>query len=344
MERVSDGQAPQRGTGRLRGRAGTGIGLAAAGIALLFAVEPVRAQAIADAWPSRPVRLVVPYAAGGATDVLGRLFAARLAEALGQPFVVDNRPGAAGTIGAEIAVRAAPDGYTLAFVPSAYAASLALYTLSWDPARAVAPIGIVATGPLVLGVHPGVKAASVRELIDLARARPGAIHFGSAGTGGSLHLAGEFFLQLAKVGMTHVPYKSEAPALNDLVGGHIQVLFASAIVMLPQARAGKVRALGVTSAKRSAAAPELPAIGEVVPGYDVTQWFGMWTASAVRREVIARVNQTLGRIVRMPEVQERLRADGFEPAHGSPEAFGRTMAEETALWARVVRAGNIRVE
>lgn len=342
MERVSDDQAPQRGTGRLRRRAG--IGLAAAGTALLFAVEPVRAQAIADSWPSRPVRLVVPYAAGGATDVLGRLFAVRLAEALGQPFVVDNRPGAAGMIGAEIAVRAAPDGYTLAFVPSAYAASLALYKLSWDPARAVAPIGIVATGPLVLGVHPGVKATSVRELVELARARPGAINFGSAGTGGSLHLAGELFLQLAKVGMSHVPYKSEAPALNDLVGGHIQVLFASAIVMLPQVRAGKVRALGVTSAKRSPAAPELPAIGEAVPGYDVTQWFGMWTASAVRREVVVRVNETLGRIVRMPEVQERLRADGFEPAHGGPEDFGRTMAAETALWARVVKAGNIRVE
>jgi tripartite-type tricarboxylate transporter receptor subunit TctC len=141
-----------------------------------------------------------------------------------------------------------------------------------------------------------------------------------------------------------VPYKSEAPALNDLVGGHIQVLFASAIVMLPQARAGKVRALGVTSAKRSPAAPELPTIGETVPGYDVTQWFGMWTAAAVRRDTVTRVNQALGRIVRIPELQERLRADGFEPAHGSPEDFGRTMAEETALWARVVKAGNIRVE
>ena len=302
------------------------------------------AQSSPEAWPARPVRLVVPYAAGGATDVLGRLFAARLAESLGQPFVVDNRPGAAGMIGAEIAVRAVPDGYTLAFVPSAYAASLALYKLTWDPARAVMPIGIVATGPLVLGVHPAVKAGSVRDLIELARAKPGSIHFGSAGTGGSLHLAGELFLQLARVNMSHVPYKSEAPALNDLVGGHIQVLFASAIVMLPQARAGKVRALGVTSAKRSAAAPDLPAIAEAVPGYDVTQWFGMWTAAAVRREIVARVNQALGRIVRIPEVQERLRADGFEPAHGSPEDFGRTMAEETALWARVVRAGNIRVE
>ena len=305
---------------------------------------PAWAQSSPDPWPSRPVRMVVPYAAGGATDVLGRLFAVRLAETLGQPFVVDNRPGAAGMIGAEMVVRAAPDGYTLAFVPSAYAASLALYKLSWDPARAVAPIGIVATGPLVLGVHPGVKAGSVRDLIELARAKPGSINFGSAGTGGSLHLAGELFLQLARVDMSHVPYKSEAPALNDLVGGHIQVLFASAIVMLPQARAGKVRALGVTSAKRSPAAPELPAIGETVPGYDVTQWFGMWTASAVRRDTVTRVNQALGRIVRIPEVQERLRADGFEPAHGSPEDFARTMAEETALWARVVKAGNIRVE
>jgi tripartite-type tricarboxylate transporter receptor subunit TctC len=305
---------------------------------------PAWAQSSPDTWPSRPVRMVVPYAAGGATDVLGRLFAARLAETLGQPFVVDNRPGAAGTIGAEMVVRAAPDGHTLAFVPSAYAASLALYKLSWDPTRAVAPIGIVATGPLVLGVHPGVKAGSVRDLIELARAKPGSINFGSAGTGGSLHLAGELFLQLARVDMSHVPYKSEAPALNDLVGGHIQVMFASAIVMLPQARAGKVRGLGVTSAKRSPAAPELPTIGEAVPGYDVAQWFGMWAAAAVRRDTVIRVNQALGRIVRMPEVQERLRADGFEPAQGSPEDFGRTMAEETALWARVVKAGNIRVE
>ena len=305
---------------------------------------PARAQSPSDAWPSRPVRLVVPYAAGGATDVLGRLFAARLAESLGQPFVVDNRPGAAGMIGAEIAVRAVPDGYTLAFVPSAYAASLALYKLAWDPARSVAPIGIVATGPLVLGVHPSVKAGSVRDLIELARVKPGSVNFGSAGTGGSLHLAGELFLQLARVNMSHVPYKSEAPALNDLVGGHIQVLFASAIVMLPQVRAGKVRALGVTSAKRSPAAPELPAIGETVSGYDVTQWFGMWTAAAVRGDIVTRVNQALGRIVRIPEVQERLRADGFEPAHGSPDDFGRTMAQETALWTRVVKAGNIRVE
>ena len=288
--------------------------------------------------------MVVPFPPGGNTDVLARMLSPRLAEEYGQQFIVDNRGGAGGTLGAEIVVRANPDGHTIIVVASTYASSAALYKLPYDPVKGIAPITLLTTGPLVLGVHPSVKAGNLKEFLELARAKPGALSFGSSGTGGVPHLATELLRQMTKTDMVHVPYKGDTPALADLLGGHIQFFMSSPLAILPQIKAGKLRGLAVTTAQRSPVMPDLPAIGEFVPGYAVASWFGVWAPAETRKEIISRLNQSIARILKQPEVQARLRADGVEPAHTTPEEFRRFIAEEIAKWSKVIKAGNIRVD
>lgn len=311
-------------------------------VACACAVNVVHAQAAR--WPDKPVRVIVPFAPGGTTDIIARLVAPRLAEELGQQFIVDNRPGAAGMIGAEAAVRAAPDGYTLAVVPSSYVTNAALHKLPYDAAKAIAPVSQIVSYPVILVVHPSVAAMNLRELLDLLRSRPGVLNLGSPGTGSSPHLAAELFMQTSGTRMMHVAYKGDAPAFTDLLGGQIQVMFVSGSVALPQMKAGKVRALGVSTEQRSPAMPELPAIGEQVSGYSAGIWIGMFAPAGTAPEIVTRINGSLGRILRLPEVQERLRADGTEPAPSTPEAFGRLVEREIAMWGRVVKTGNIRVD
>lgn len=312
---------------------------------LLLALAAVLPTAHAQmGWPNRPVRMVVPFPPGGNTDVLARMLSPRLAEEYGQQFIVDNRGGAGGTLGAEIVARANPDGYTIIVVASTYASSAALYKLPYDPVRGIAPITVLTTGPLVLGVHPAVKAANLKEFIELARAKPGALSFGSSGTGGVPHLATELFRQMTKTDMVHVPYKGDTPALADLLGGHIQFFMSSPLAMGPQIKAGKLRGLAVTTAQRSPVMPDLPAIGELVPGYAVASWFGVWAPAETPKEIVSRLNQSIARILKQPDVQARLRADGVEPAHTTPEEFRRFIAEEIAKWSKVIKAGNIRVD
>jgi tripartite-type tricarboxylate transporter receptor subunit TctC len=290
------------------------------------------------------VRIVVPYAAGGSTDAIARLVAAQLSEDLGQPFLVENRPGAGGTIGAAFVARANPDGYTVAFVPAGYASTSnpALYSQPYDPVKGIAPIAQIATMPQILVVHPSVKANNLKELIELARAKPGGLAYGSAGTGGTLHLSAELFLQLTKTEMVHVPYKGIGPALTDLLAGQLQLAFADPAA-LPHIRSGKLRAIAVTSAKRYPPLPDVPAMDEVVPGYVLNSWFGMWAPAGTPREVVVRFNETLGQILKRSDMQERLRAEGNEPAYSTPEEFGRIIERDMALWAKVVKDGNIKI-
>jgi len=313
-------------------------------VALALAVALPAAHAQTAKWPDKPVRMIVPLAPGGGTDIMARLFASRLSAEFGQQFISDNRSGAGGTIGQEIAARANPDGYTLITVAASYAANAALYKLPYDPVKGIAPIGIMVTGPLILAVHPTVQAASLKEFIALARAKPGAIAFGSSGNGSFSHLTAELFRQMSGTNMVHVPYKSAGPVLVDLLGGQIQMFFGSGPSSAAHIRAGRLRGLGVTTAKRSPALPDLPAIGEQLPGYSSDFWFGMWAPAGTPKAIITQINQAILRILKQPEVLERLRTDGQEPVGSTPEGFASTVARDIATWTKVVKAGNIKVD
>ncbi len=311
-------------------------------LALATALPAARAQP--GKWPDKPVRVVVPFAAGGSTDIIARVLSARLTQELGQQFIVDNRGGAGGSIGADIVMRANPDGYTVIIVATSYATNAALYRLTYDPVRDIAPVGRLHQGPFVFAVNNAVPAKSVKEFIALARAKPNALVYGSSGIGGATHLATELFTQLTGTRMLHVPYKGDAPAVTDLIGGQIQLIFSSVPALIAHLKSGRVRGLAVTTATRFPELPDLPAVAETVPGYEHTSWNGMWAPKGTSKEVIARLNQTLGRILQQPETQERLRADGRVPALSTPEEFARVISREIEKWKKVVKAGNIKVQ
>jgi tripartite-type tricarboxylate transporter receptor subunit TctC len=313
---------------------------------LTFALVVPQVLAQTEKWPEKPVRIVVPFAAGGGTDALARVIAARLSEELGQQFIIDNRAGAGGTIGAEFVARAAPDGYTVLFVSASYAASSnpALYRTPYDPVKGIAPIGLVANLPLIVVVHPAIKAGNLKELIELARASPGALSYGSAGNGGTLHLSAELFRQMTRTEIVHVPYKGTSQAAVDLLSGRIQIMFSDFGPVLPHVKSGKLRAIAVTTEKRNPILPDVPAIAEVVPGYVVNSWFGLWAPGGTPREIVMRFNQALEGIMKRPEMQERVRAEGNEPAHSTPEEFGRIIERDIAMWTKVVRDGNIKID
>ncbi len=313
---------------------------------LMLALAAALPAALAQTtkWPERPVRIVVPVPPGGSTDRAARMLAARLAAEFGQQFVVDNRPGASGMIGAEIVARASPDGYTVAVVPATFAINAVLYKLPYDPVTGIAPISRIIAGPLVLTVQPSVRAVTLKEFVELARAKPGALTFGSSGAGSNLHLAGELFKQMARLQMIHVPYKGEGPALVDLLGGQIQLMFPGAGTVLPHIKSGKLRGLAVTSEQRSPAMPDLPAISENFPGYAAGFWNGIWAPVGTPRDVVLKLNQATARFLKQPDAQEWLRSEGGEPAHSTPEEFARVIASEIATWSKVVKAGNIKVE
>ena len=311
---------------------------------LALAAALPAAQAQTGKWPDKPVRVIVPFPPGGTTDVVARTFAPRLAEEYGQQFIVDNRGGAGGAIGAEIAARANPDGYTIIVVTSSYAPNAALYKLPYDPVKGIAPISMISILPFILVVHPSVKAGSLKEFIELARAQPGVLNFGSPGNGSLPHMAIALFQQLSATNIVHVPYKGDGPAIADLLGGQIQLMMSSGAATDAYVKAGRLRALAVTSEQRSRAKPDLPAISELVPGYSADAWAGMWAPAGTPKEIISRLNQSVERILKQPDVQVRLRAGGAEPAHTTPEEFARVIARDVAKWTKVVKAGNIKVE
>ena len=319
--------------------AGAAPWYAAALLVLLAATAGVPA-ARAQGYPSKPVRVVVPFPPGGPSDNLARPVLQKLSESLGQPFVIDNRGGAGGNIGADAVAKAAPDGYTLMWTPAGtVAVNPSLYArMPYDPAKDLAPVSLVAEVQGVLVVGNNVPAASVQQLIALARAKPGSLTFGSPGSGSIIHLLGEQFRSLAKIDITHVPYRGVGPAMTDLIGGQITMVFDSTASALAQSRGGKVRMLATGSPHRLPQAPELPTMAEAgVPGFDSTTWHGVFAPAGTPREVVQKISAEIARIVRSPEIAERLRAAGAEPVGSSPEELGIAVQTATQRWGRIAK-------
>ena len=304
-------------------------------------------SALAQVYPSKPIRLIVPFAAGGGNDNVARLVGKRLADSLGQPVVIDNRPGAGGVLGAELAAKAAPDGYTL-FLGGvgSHAINPNLHEkLPYDPIRDFAPVALLAQAPLVLVVHPSVPAGSFPEFVAYARANPGRLNFASNGNGSSSQLAAVMFDSMAGVDMVHVPYKGLSPALADLLSGQVQLMFSSVVAILPHIKAGKLRGLAVTGARRLASMPELPTIAESgFPGYEASSWYGILAPAGTPREIVAKLNAELSKALEQPEVRSSLLAEGAEPAGGSPERFAAHIRSEKERLGKLIRDAKIRLE
>jgi tripartite-type tricarboxylate transporter receptor subunit TctC len=316
-------------------------------ITTLAAATMLAAGAAGAAYPERPVRLVVPFPAGGGADFMARALAQKLSAQLGQPVVLDHRAGAGGTIAAEVVAGAAPDGYTLVFgTVGTHAINVSLYAkLRYDPVKDFAPVSLTHLAPRVLVVHPSVPAKTVPELIALAKAKPGELTFGSAGSGGTNHLSGELFKSMAGIDIVHVPYKGSAPASVDLLGGRITMVFDSIVAWGDHIKTGKVRALGVTSPRRSAALPDVPTIAESgLVGFDVANWLGVLAPAGTPKEVIARLNAEIKTAMADPEMQRQLVAVGIDPAYSTPEAFAELIRADIAKWAKVVKASGARAD
>ena len=310
------------------------------------AVPPTVSQiAHAQSYPSRPVRLVVGFAPGGGNDITARLMGQWLSERLGQPFVIENRPGAGTNVATEAVVNAAPDGYTILFVAPSAAINATLYEkLNFNFIRDLAPIAGIMRIPNVMVVNPSVPARTVPEFIAYAKANPGKINVASPGVGTSVHLSAELFKMMTGVDMVHVAYKGSAPSLTDLLGGQVQVSFATMPASIEFIRAGKLRALAVTTATRSPALPEVPTVGEFVPGYEVSTWYGLCARMGTPAEVIDKINKEINAGLADPTLKARLADLGGVTIAGSPGDFGRLIADETEKWAKVIRAANIKPE
>jgi len=304
-------------------------------------------SAIAQSYPARPVRLVVPWAAGGSTDSIGRILSQKLAEYTGQQWLVDNRGGATGTIGHAFVAKSAPDGYTLLLgTNSTFAIAPYLYkNIAYDTESAFAPITLVAISPQILSVHPSLPVRSVKDLIALARSKPGAIPFSTAGVGATSHLATELLMNLARIKMTHVPYKGGGPSAQALISGETALSFVDVITALPQAQAGRLRPVATSTAKRTTLMPDLPTIAESgLPGFESVTSFGMFTPAGTARDIVARVNREVVRTLGARDVQEKLRAQGIEPAGTPPEALIEHQKREMAKWSKVIREQGIKFE
>ena len=315
-------------------------------VTMLGVTSAASAAQGAAPYPSKPVRLLVPFAPGGGTDITARSIAQNLSERLGQQFVADNRPGANGTIAVDILTKALPDGHTLSMISSSHSVNASLIKgLPYDLTRDVQPITQATTQPYALVVHPSVQAKSVKELIALAKAKPGQLNYGSSGTGGLSHLSGALLSQLAQIDIVHVPYKGGNPAMIDVIAGQIQMLYSTILQSQPHIKAGKLRPLAVTTAKRSRAAPELPTMQEAgVKGYEVAGWYGMIAPLRTPQPIVARLNKEVVEILRLPEVASRLAADGSEPVGSTPQQFGEHIRTEVAKWAKLTKQMNIRMD
>jgi tripartite-type tricarboxylate transporter receptor subunit TctC len=300
----------------------------------------------AEGYPSRPVRVIVPFAPGGPNDLIVRLVAPQLAESLGQPFLVENRAGAGGNIGTDYVAKSAPDGYTLLSVgPGSLIINPLMGKVPYDTARDFAPVTLMARAPNALVAHPSVPARSVAELIALARSKPGAINYGSGGVGSTPHLCAALFAAMAGVALTHVPYKGTAPATADLVGGQVQIAFLGIPAVLPHVKSGRLRALAVTGLQRSPELPGVPTVDESgVPGYEVSPWYGLLAPAGTPRPVVARLASEAARIVHTPELKEKLAAHGADAAGSTPEEYAAVIRADTATWTRVIEHAGLRAE
>ena len=319
--------------------------VAAAVFTAALAAGAAVAQDGTDNYPSRPIRLIVPFAPGGGTDIVARALAQKLSDAFKQAVLVDNRAGGGGAIGAEMAVRAAPDGYTLIMVSGSYGANAALFKLPYDPVDDISPIALIGETAFLVVLNLNVPAKNVRELIALAKSKPGALNYGSTGTGGITHLATELFDMMAGTKMTHVPYKGTGPALNDLLGGQIQLIFGSAPSVIPMVRANRLRGIAVTTSKRSTALPDIPTIAESgVPGYEAVLWYGVWGQKGLRKDIVTRWNTEIRNALKLPDMKERLASEGLEAADAPPELFQTIIKRDVAKWSKVVKEAKVSVQ
>ena len=317
------------------------------GMRSLFLLLMVLAgSALAQEYPAKPVTVIVPQAAGGANDILGRILAQQLSAHFGQQFVVENRVGAGGNIGTAAAAKAPKDGYTLLFtISAAHAVNPTLYAQAgFDPVKDFDPVMLVATVPFLLVVNPSVPAQSVKELIDLAKAQPGKIAYGSSGNGTTNHLLGEMFKSMAGVDMLHVPYKGVAAILTDMLGGRVQAAFASVPSVRSHVKEGKLRALGISTLKRSSVAPEVPPVGDTVAGYDADFWVGLFAPAGTPKDVPAKLHGALGKALSSAEVREKFAAQGAEVVGGTPQQLSAALRDDVAKWARVVKAAGIKID
>lgn len=315
---------------------------------LLFTVALLRTMpdACAQNYPDRPLRLVVPFATGGTSDILARFIAPPLWAAIGQPVVVDNRPGAGSNVGNEIVAKAAPDGYTLLMATPALASNQALYgKLNYDPVAGFAPVTLVAEIPIALVVHPSMPTKSVRELIALAKAQPGKLNFGSSGNGGIGHLVGEMFKSATGVNMVHVPYKGNGPALVDLMSGVLNLTFTDIAGGMPYIKAGKMRPLAITSRRRSAMLPEIPTMIEAgVPGFEATTWFAVFATGGTPQPIVNRLNAEIVKAIHAPDMRHRLTGLGCEVVGNKPEELAAFLKAEIAKWSKVVKESGAKID
>jgi tripartite-type tricarboxylate transporter receptor subunit TctC len=299
----------------------------------------------AQPYPSKPVRIIVPFAPGGGTDFIARFMAQRLSASLGQQFVVENRAGAGSTIGTEAGLKSPPDGYTLIIISNSYAANASLYKLRFDPIGDMTPVIRISSGPYMVVVHPSLPVTSLRELIALAKAEPGRIFFASSGQGSINHLATELFASMAGFKLNHVPYKGTGPALADTIGGQTSATLGSTASTLPHVRTGRLRALAVTTSGRMASEPDIPTVAEAgVPGYETVLWHGLIGPKGLPRPVVERLNGEVSKLLQLKETAEQLQNDGVSPAGGTPEEFHAAIVREIEVWRRVVNDAGVKLE
>jgi len=311
-------------------------------VAALFGFALPAANLCAQEYPSKPIRMIVPFAPGGGTDIVARVLAQKMTEQFRQTVIVDNRAGGGGTIGVETAVRATPDGYTVIIMSGSYATNAAMFKTSFDPANDILPMGLIGDTAFILVMHPGVPLKSVSELVAHLKAKPGSLNYASSGTGGIAHLSGELFDLLAGTKMTHIAYKGTGPAMNDVLGGQVQMIFGSAPSTVPLVKANRLRALAVTTMKRMSSFPELPTIDEAgVKGYEVVLWYGVLGPKALPKHIVERWNSGICRATKLPDMRERLIAEGFEIDDSPPTVFQALLKRDVAKWQKVVKDAKV---
>ena len=322
---------------RLRSWIAAAVGLAAVGLA---------GAAAAQTFPSRPIRLIVTFPPGGSTDTMARALQPSLERSLGQPIVIENRPGAGGAIGVEAVVKAAPDGYTMLITANTLVMTVSLYrNVPYDPIRDLAPVEKMATGTMAITLNPAVPARSLKEFVAYAKANPGKLAYGSPGVGTPQHLATELFKSTTGIDMLHVPYKGSAGAITGLLSGDVAIMFNALHAVLPQVKAGKINAIAVGGPKRSRVAPDIPTVAESgYPDFDVDFWYGLLVPAATPKDIIAKLNQDITQILNMPEMRETLSSQGLEPVTSTPEQFGALIRSDLARWANVVKSAGITAE
>jgi tripartite-type tricarboxylate transporter receptor subunit TctC len=312
---------------------------------VVLAASLAALAAQAQQYPTKPVKIVVGFAPGGGSDFIARVVAQQLTPRLGTQVVVENRPGAGSVLGSEYVVKSPADGYTLLLTPASYTVNPSVYKLSFDALNDITPIVQLSRGPYVVAVHPSVPVKTLQDLVALAKREPGKLSYASSGNGAHVHVATEYFLYTADIKILHVPYKGTGPALNDTIGGNVQLIFGSVATALQHVKSGRLRALAVTTPKRIAAAPDVPTIAESgYPGYEVTNWHGLVGPKGLSKDIVQRLNREVNEAVKSKEVEKVLAGDGLEPAGGSPEDLAGILKAEVARWAQVVKRAGIKVE